>query len=939
MSFQFQGSDVLARLKPFGLVFEKSLSDLIKGIRSHSRESPESLGSFLDDAIGECKTELSATDMETKAMAVLKLAYLEMYGFDMAWCNFHILEVMASTNFQCKRVGYLAAIQSFKAEQDLLILATNQFKKDLNSHNHIEIGLALSGIATIVTPHLSKDINDDVLTKLTHSKPYIRKKAILAMYKIFIQYPESLRINFKRIIDMLDDSDISVVSATINVICEISKNNPKLFINYLPKFFKILEETKNNWLTIRILKLFQSLSKVEPRMKRKILPFIMDLMITTEAASLIYECVNCVVNGSMLVSNSAKDQDVARLCVEQLLMFFQAGDQNLKYVGLLALINIIKMFPTLITMEGVSKIIMDCVADKDLLIKQKSLEICHYLITEDKVKDLIIILLQQLVPHDDVVIPDSLKLQIVLKIISIGSMNNYGNIDSFEWYIAALTDCIRLTLLPDNKSLSLLAEVNKAISLELGKEFKTLTVRIPALRSTIVDIIVSKALDIEVLEMCPYLLKDFYWVLGEYIDDLKVESASANANAQSDDESDQEEIADTDTMKLLTMGKKIEILNVVCNLKVDDKLKVTSALNFKIPPKLIGLEQSEILVVLIPCLIKVFNSLCQDYLFLYGDKGQMGRDKVVELAYILSKLIDFLSKWENHSDYQVQERALSWLEFLKLCFDSMVESHEIKELEESELEYYSNKAIDSDNNDDPNNDTPETQLPVLKMSQELKTVPLLISHVLPTILKAYSLEPISRNAQKNVPVADFLDEPINEVNLGLELELIDDESDGSEETQEPLEVETNPVYSDQDRISRQERIKYDPYYISDPQPPKKVKKLIDLDEWKPKEQKDKIKKKLKKEKVLILGQDDENENATGNFQITKKKKHILKIDSSNLDGFDLNHTVDTENDGQYKLDLEEMRSKLQNQAIPKESATEPKPIIKKSKKKSKAKIT
>ena len=47
-------------------------------------------------------------------MAILKLAYLEMYGFDMSWCNFQILEVMSSSKFQQKRIGYLAAIQSFK---------------------------------------------------------------------------------------------------------------------------------------------------------------------------------------------------------------------------------------------------------------------------------------------------------------------------------------------------------------------------------------------------------------------------------------------------------------------------------------------------------------------------------------------------------------------------------------------------------------------------------------------------------------------------------------------------------------------------------------------------------------------------------------------------------------------------------------------------------
>ena len=103
-SFQLQNSEVLARLKPFGILFEKSLNDLIKGIRAHTKESPESLGNFLDVAIQECRNELTTTDLETKAMAILKLAYLEMYGFDMSWCNFQILEVMSSSKFQQKRI-------------------------------------------------------------------------------------------------------------------------------------------------------------------------------------------------------------------------------------------------------------------------------------------------------------------------------------------------------------------------------------------------------------------------------------------------------------------------------------------------------------------------------------------------------------------------------------------------------------------------------------------------------------------------------------------------------------------------------------------------------------------------------------------------------------------------------------------------------------------
>ena len=67
-----------------------------------------------------------------KATALLKLTYLEMFGYDMSWASFHVLEVMSSQVFIEKRVGYLAAIQSFRPDTEVLMLAENLLKKVLN---------------------------------------------------------------------------------------------------------------------------------------------------------------------------------------------------------------------------------------------------------------------------------------------------------------------------------------------------------------------------------------------------------------------------------------------------------------------------------------------------------------------------------------------------------------------------------------------------------------------------------------------------------------------------------------------------------------------------------------------------------------------------------------------------------------------------------------
>ncbi|CCG22133.1 Apl5 protein [Candida orthopsilosis Co 90-125] len=981
-SFQIQNSEVLARLKPFGISFEKSLNDLIKGIRAHSKDSPESLAKFLDAAIQECKTELYSTDLETKAMAVLKLAYLEMYGFDMSWCNFQILEVMSSNKFQQKRIGYLAAIQSFKNEQDLLILATNQFKKDLNSSQHVEVGLALSGIASIVTPSLSQDINDDVLMKLNHSKPYIRKKAILAMYKIFLQYPDSLRMNFHRVIEKLDDTDVSVVSATVNVICELSKKNPKLFLNYLPKLFSILEETKNNWLIIRILKLFQSLSRVEPRMKKKILPAIMDLMHRTQASSLIYECINCAVNGQMLSAESSKDKQTAKLCIQQLMNFFKTKDSNLKFVGLIALINILKIFPVFMhSVEGVSEVIMDCLNDPDLIIKKKALEVSSYLVNDENIVEVVKVMLLQLIPNSTSV-DDSLKLEVTSNILRIASKDSYSNIPNFRWYVAVLKDILNLTLLPiaSGSSGTVSTTTSKEIATQIGNEIRVLATKVPSIRPVLLEkIVVEVVLDENVMKLCPLILKDVYWVLGEYIDEFQIGV------------DDDDEVGVENEDLVVNLDKKLFIFNTLVNYRIDEKLGLGTSGNFKISSMLLTLQEPQVLSVLIQALVKLYNGIVYDYTRVYSNNGEFSESKYSELCYHLYRLIGFLSNWERHYNYEVQERALSWLEFLRLCQEAMngEDLSKVKKLEMKDLEVYGNKtkvgsikerdSSDTEKEDESSSDdssssdeyenlifsdnekpskpnsVPDIEPnPFAEQYQELnnnpKSLPGLLSNVLPSFFKAYMLKPVAKNAQLNIGLPENLDldSEINEIpqaggeftnNDTYDLFLSD-----SELFEEDLIQLSSAETESERRINREERmlrLKDSPYYL-EPERKSKTKSKrpekgdevhsesspaasLSSKKEEPTRFKKKKSSKIKKEKVLILDEESvegaadlPQEQITEPSKKSKGKKNALKIDSSKLDDFDLlaAEPVNASNE-EYDIDLEVLRAKLSQTSIDK----------------------
>ena len=84
----------------------------------------------------------------------------------------------------------------------------------------------------------------------------MRKKAIAALYRLALVYPETLRPTWPKIKDMLmkEEEDPSVTAAVINVVCELGWRRPRDFLPLAPRLFNLLVEGGNNWMAIKIIK-------------------------------------------------------------------------------------------------------------------------------------------------------------------------------------------------------------------------------------------------------------------------------------------------------------------------------------------------------------------------------------------------------------------------------------------------------------------------------------------------------------------------------------------------------------------------------------------------------------------------------------------------------------------------------------------------------------
>lgn len=602
--------DVKQRLRPFGIFFEKSLKDLIKGIRANN-ETPEKLSQFLAQALRECREEANSPDFNLKTNAVLKLTYLEMYGFDMSWANFHILEVMSSSKLQQKRVGYLAASQSFYKDPDILMLATNLMKKDLKytgTNDVVKVGIALSGLSTIITPSLAADICDDLFTMLNSSRAYIRKKAITALFKVFLQFPEALRDNFDKFAARLEDDDTSVVSAAVSVICELSKKNPQPFIQLSPLLYEILVTISNNWIIIRLLKLFTNLSKVEPKLRPRLLPKILELMDSTTATSVLYESINCIVKGNMMEEGG---YEVAMQCLDRLHTFCDSSDPNLRYISCVLFYKIGKINTTFISQFD--KLVMRLLNDVDVSIRSRAIELIEGIVDENNLQKIVLVLLKQFVDQDvvllqlggfettreiPIIIPEQYKIKMVNAVIQICSMDNFANITDFEWYNAVLWD---LAILSQDLS-------DKSLGYKVGEQLRNIMIKVPSMREATITTIIKVLYNEEINTHLSGILKDCFWSLGEF-------------------------------SSFIENG--------------DDLITLVFKRRRYYP--------ADVEMILVPALLKVFSNWCN-------------RSVNLDQERVRSVLSDLLLRFEPlcySKAFEVQERAVQSVEFLKLVSEAI----------------------------------------------------------------------------------------------------------------------------------------------------------------------------------------------------------------------------------------------------------------------------
>lgn len=418
-------------------LFDKNLTDLVRGIRNNKNNEAK----FITQCMEEIKDELKIPNVNAKANAVAKLTYLQMLGYDIGWAAFNIIEVMSSDRFTHKRIGYLAASQCFSNNTEVLMLTINMIRRDLCARNVYETGCAMSGLSCFVSNEIGRELFNDVHRLLSSTKPYLRKKAVLLMYKILMVFPDTLSEVLPKLEEKLEDPDQGVQSSVINVICELARRNPKDFIHLEGTLYKLMENSSNNWMLIKIIKLFGALTPLEPRVGEKIIQPLENLAHSTSAMSVLYETISTIM--AILASPTSRipksrASAYRQLCLQKLRIFIEDSDQNLKYLGLLAMKKMLLIHSK--SVRAHQDITLGCLEDKDESIRLRALDLLYGMVSKENLTtaagDGIVDRLMKHVSYPKM--GNKFRDEIVFKVIDICSRNDYFYINNFDWYTTVL---------------------------------------------------------------------------------------------------------------------------------------------------------------------------------------------------------------------------------------------------------------------------------------------------------------------------------------------------------------------------------------------------------------------------------------------------------------------------------------------------------------------
>ncbi|KAJ6104289.1 hypothetical protein N7523_010609 [Penicillium sp. IBT 18751x] len=335
-----------------------------------------------------------------KKKYVCKLLYVYIQGYDVDFGHLEAVNLISSSKYSEKQIGYLAVTLFLHEEHELLHLVVNSIRKDLLDHNELNNCLALHAVANVGGRELGEALANEVHRLLISptSKAFVKKKAALTLLRLYRKYPGIVRNEWaERIISIMDDPDMGVTLSVTSLVMALAQDLPE---EYKGSYVKAAQRLKRvvvdndiapdylyyrvpcPWIQVKLLRLLQYYPPSQDSHVREIIRESLSQIMQSAMEqpknvqqnnaqnAILFEAIN------LLIHLDSEHQLMMQISA-RLGKYIQSRETNVRYLGLDAMTHFAARAETLDPIKKHQNIILGSLRDRDISVRRKGLDLLY----------------------------------------------------------------------------------------------------------------------------------------------------------------------------------------------------------------------------------------------------------------------------------------------------------------------------------------------------------------------------------------------------------------------------------------------------------------------------------------------------------------------------------------------------------------------------------
>ncbi|RNA15633.1 AP-2 complex subunit alpha-2 isoform X1 [Brachionus plicatilis] len=398
-----------------------------------------------------------------KKKYVCKLLFIFLLGHDIDFGHKEAVNLLVSNKYTEKQIGYLFISVILNHESDLMRLIIQNIKNDLSSRNPIFITLALQCISNIGNREMADAFAHDIPKLLVSGDTLdsVKQSAALCLLKLMRTAPDIMPTGewTTRIIHLLNDQHLGVVTAASSLIDILVKRNPEEYKACVSlavsRLSRIVTSTYTDfqdytyyfvpapWLSVKILRLLQNYPPPEdPSIKSRLNECLDTILQKAQEAlkskklqhsnaknAVLFEAINLIIH----IDSEANL--LVKAC-NQLGNFLSHKDTNLRY---LALESMCLLATSEFSHEAVKKhqetVINALKTERDISVRQRAVDLLYAMCDRTNSEQIVKEMLAYLETADY-----HIREEMVLKVAILAE--KYA-VD-YTWYVDIMLNLIRI---------------------------------------------------------------------------------------------------------------------------------------------------------------------------------------------------------------------------------------------------------------------------------------------------------------------------------------------------------------------------------------------------------------------------------------------------------------------------------------------------------------